>query len=379
VEPAGKEERRIRNHTVPLTNSLGSQLDYMQPALHLLSSVIGVARATLAPGPPQYDHAAVRHAIVAAMNDFATAPSALLALLEDDAEWCDPFPDCVYGKENISAFLNSMPPGTDTVLLAEPMVTVGSVGGFMSTLSFSWPGKADDCLYTADQHVSWNVSTSTSGGNGAAPPKLQYVRWVYNASEFDSAIQGCLGRQLAAVGPQMAAARVLRRTLAATPGREADLVTVKDYVVGLQYSLAAQARICDLLVPTARYCDPFPVRCAIGRSGCREMKGLPPGEEAEAQPEGQKGPEAALPLMAIGSSASEQCRPASVRPLMPTGPITGAMYIAYSSASRNALGTLSHKLHHTWAIFELAPPNSSQPAPAPLLASFDWFMPDHNV
>jgi hypothetical protein len=372
----------------------------MRPALHLLSSVIGVARATLAPGPPQYDHAAVRDAIVAAMNDFATAPSALLALLEDDAEWCDPFPDCVYGKENISAFLNSMPPGTDTVLLAEPMVTVGSVGGFMSTLSFSWPGKADDCLYTADQHVSWNVSTSTSGGSGAAPPKLQYVRWVYNASEFDSAIQGCLGHQMAAVGPQMAAARVFRRTLAATPGREADLVTVKDYVVGLQYSLAAQARICDLLVPTARYCDPFPVRCAIGRSGCREMKGLPPGEEAEAQPEGQKGPEAALPLMAIGSSASEigssvseigssvseigssaseQCRPASVRPLMPTGPITGAMYIAYSSASRNALGTLSHKLHHTWAIFELAPPNSSQPAPAPLLASFDWFMPDHNV
>jgi hypothetical protein len=50
----------------------------MRPALHLLSSVIGVARATLAPapGPPQYDHAAVRHAIVAAMNDFATAPSA---------------------------------------------------------------------------------------------------------------------------------------------------------------------------------------------------------------------------------------------------------------------------------------------------------------
>ena len=377
----------------------------MRPALHLLSSVIGVARATLAPapGPPQYDHAAVRDAIVAAMNDFATAPSALLALLEDEAEWCDPFPDCVYGKENISAFLNSMPPGTDTVLLAEPMVTVGSVGGFMSTLSFSWPGKADDCLYTADQHVSWNVSTSNTGGtggSGAAPPKLQYVRWVYNASEFDSAIQGCLGRQMAAVGPQMAAARVCRRTLAATPGREADLVTVKDYVVGLQYSLAAQARICDLLVPTARYCDPFPVRCAIGRSGCREMKGLPPGEEAEAQPEGQKGLEAALPLMAIGSSASEigssaseigssaseigssaseQCRPASVRPLMPTGPITGAMYIAYSSASRNALGTLSHKLHHTWAIFELAPPNSSQPAPAPLLASFDWFMPDHNV
>ena len=370
----------------------------MRPALYLLSSVaraslslIGVVRASLppAPGPPQYDHAAVRDAIVAAMNDFATAPSALLALLEDDAEWCDPFPDCIYGKENISAFLNSMPPGTDTVLLAEPMATVGSVGGFMSTLSFSWPGKADDCLYTADQHVSWNVSTSNTGGtggSGAAPPKLQYVRWVYNASEFDNAIQGCLG-------PQMAAARVLRRTVAAAPGREADLLTVKDYVVGLQYSLAAQARICDLLVPTARYCDPFPVRCAIGRSGCREMKGLPPGVIARAQPEGQKGPEAALPLMAIGSSASEigssaseigssaseQCRPASVRPLMPTGPITGAMYIAYSSASRNALGTLSHKLHHTWAIFELAPPNSSQPAPAPLLASFDWFMPDHNV
>ena len=68
----------------------------------------------------------------------------------------------------------------------------------------------------------------------------------------------------------------------------------------------------------------------------------------------------------------------SVRPLLPSGPITGATYIAYSSASRKG-GRLTHKLHHTWAMWDVAPSNSSQQAPAPMLASFDWFMPDHNV
>ena len=38
-----------------------------------------------------------------------------------------------------------------------------------------------------------------------------------------------------------------------------DLQKVKDYIVSLQYSIPQQALICDLLVPTARYCDPYPV------------------------------------------------------------------------------------------------------------------------
>ena len=64
------------------------------------------------------------------------------------------------------------------------------------------------------------------------------------------------------------------------------------------------------------------------------------------------------------------------------GPATGAAYMAYSSARRGKLfGRLgSHKLHHTWAIWELAPLNGSAPTPpVPMLASFDWFMPDRNV
>lgn len=316
------------------------------------------APAEAASGSPDKEHAAVRKVIIEAMNDFVTAPAALLSLLEDDADWCDPFPTCVHGKNNISTFLYSMPEGTDTVLLAESMVTVGTVGGMMSTLSFSWPGADASCLYTADQHISWNLSSSST----VAVPKLQYVRWVYNASEFDEAIGTCLGPSAAARTSRW------RRTHIQGGGREADLEAVKEYVVSLQYNLSAQALICDLLVPTARYCDPYPVRCAVGRKGCREMKGLPPDGDD--------------PIEREHSPSTTQCRPGSVGPLLPTGAITGAMYMAYSSATRSQIGgrhLLTHKLHHTYAIFELAPPNSTQHAPAPLLASFDWFMPDHNV
>jgi hypothetical protein len=309
------------------------------------------------------DHESVRDTIVAAMNDFPSAPDKFLALLEDDAAWCDPYPDCYHGKANISKFLNSMPAGTDTILLAEPMVTVDNVGGMMTTVSWSWPGAADSCLYTGDIYVSWDLSSSVDPGD---KPKLDYTRWVYNASDFDSAIGGCLG-------PSTRKKGVVNRE------READLQAVKDYVVSLQYSRAKEALICDLLVPTARYCDPYPKTCAIGRNGCRAMKGLPTSAPTAAPTHNtvQNPKENEL-------ATSQQCRPGSVRPLMPTGPTTGAMYLAYSSASRNALGKVSHKLHHTWAMWDLAPVNASQPhssqqPPAPMLASFDWFMPNENV
>lgn len=299
------------------------------------------------------DHTAVRDTIVSAMNDFSTAPAKFLALLDDDAEWCDPYPDCQRGKANITAFLTSMPKGTDTILLAEPMVVQDTVGGMMTTLSFSWPGAAASCLYTADQHVSWNLSSTVPG----AKPKLNYVRWVYNASEFDTAIGSCLGSEST------------RGVGIGDRGREADLQAVKDFVVSIQYNLAAQAKICDLLLPTARYCDPYPKDCAIGRKGCREMKGLPPDSKHNAS------------AVVTPKGKQYQCRPGSVRPLLPSGPTTGALYIAYSSASR-ALGRVSHKLHHTYAIWDLAPANSSsphQPPGVPMIAGFDWFMPDHNV
>ena len=323
----------------------------------LLNGVL-LAVATAA-ATPAGDHAAVRDVIISAMNDFASAPAQFLAIVEDDASWCDPYPACVHGSANISAFLTSMPLGTSTILLAEPMVTVGAVGGMMTTISFSWPGAAESCLYTADQHVSWNLSATTS----TISPKLDYVRWVYNASAFDAAIGSCLG-------PGALLTRRRSAGIAAMRSREADLQAVHDYVVSLQYSRAKEALICDLLVDAARYCDPYPESCAYGRAGCRAMKGLPNDTSVAAT---------------AAAVASQQCRPGSVRPLMPTGPTTGAMYLAYSSASRN--GTqLVHKMHHTWAIWELAPvPVASDSAPAqqapaaPMLASFDWFMPSMNV
>ena len=115
----------------------------------------------------------------------AAAPAKFLPLLEDGANWCDPYPSCHHGKANISAFLDGMPVGTDAALLAGPMVTVGSVGGFMSTVSFALPGTDPSCLYTADQHISWNLSSIVSGARaGVAAPKLSYIRWVYNASQW---------------------------------------------------------------------------------------------------------------------------------------------------------------------------------------------------
>ena len=135
--------------------------------------------------------------------------------------------------------------------------------------------------------------------------------------------------------------------------------------------------VCDLLLPTARYCDPYPTDCALGRDGCRRMKGLPPDGGAPA-------PRGTL------RAAGEQCRPSSVRPLMATGPATGAVYLAYSSAARHgAGGAVTHHLHHTLAIWDLAPPNGSAAQRqrrrgrggerVPMLASFSWFMPRRNV
>ena len=103
---------------------------------------------------------------------------------------------------------------------------------------------------------------------------------------------------------------------------------------------------------------------ASGRKGCRAMKGLPPDGNQSSY--GHR------------AAAAGQTRAASVRPLYPTGPSTGAMYMVYSAAKRVG-ARVDHTLHHTWAIWDLAPANTSQTAPAPMLASFDWFMPDHNV
>jgi len=321
------------------------------------------------------DHAAVRDVVVAAMNNFPDAPAQFLGLLEEDAAWCDPYPSCQHGTKNISTFLNSMPPGTNTVLLAESLVTVGLVGGMMTTVSFSWPGQASSCLYTADQHVSWKLSSN--GSDGAGKLKLDYLRWVYNASEFDAAIGSCL----AGAAPPATLRQGRARRDRAAPARDAELQAVHDYVVGLQYSLPQQALICDLLVPTARYCDPYPESCAFGRTGCRAMKGLPNDtstlvattEAAVVEDEG-----AGLAGPKVGSQASYQCRPGSVRPLLATGAETGALYMVYSSVSRNG-SKLSHKAHHTYAIWDLAPASTEQTGPAPMLASFDWFMPHQNL
>ena len=57
-------------------------------------------------------------------------------------------------------------------LLAQPMVTVGPVGGMMTTISFSWPGASEHCLYTADQHVSWKLATMTAAMPATATPML---------------------------------------------------------------------------------------------------------------------------------------------------------------------------------------------------------------
>ena len=346
----------------------------------MLMTLLGLLLALSAvAATPDAGHAVVRDTIVAGMNDFSTASDRFLALLEDDTSaWCDPYPACLRGKANISSFLKSMPPSTDTILIAEPMVTQASVGGMMTTLSFSWPGAESSCLYTADAYVSWNLtSSSVAASGGAPPPKVTYVRWVYNASQFDHAIGDCLGPAFTRDGGLGSEVRGRE-----AQGREADLQAGKDYVVSLQYSQAKEALICDLLVPTARYCDPYPLTCAFGRAGCRAMKGLP-NDTVTADTRVHAA--VATRDGSTGAVASHLCRPASVRPLMPTGATTGAMYLVYSSASRSALGRVKHKMHHTFAMWDLAPvqnasyqPGFRQP-PAPMLASFDWFMPDENV
>ena len=105
------------------------------------------------------------------------------------------------------------------------------------------------------------------------------------------------------------------------------------------------------------------------------MKGLPPDNDSEGLV-----PES--PKTDVGYR-SLQTRPSSVRPLMASGPTTGAMYMVYSSAKRTTIsGQLTHKLHHTYAIWDLAPVKmsaSGNEPPAPMLASFDWFMPEDNI
>ena len=349
----------------------------------LVLAAAAVAQAVGAGDGDTYDHAAVRDIFVDAMNGdyLSSAPTKYLSLFPDGdnaVSWCDPYPACYHGKPNISTFLRAMPKGTDAALLPDPLVTVGSVGGMMTVLSFSFPGESDSCLYTADAHVSWNFSSSSSSSSRSSStmdrdgagvlrkaatttPQLNYVRWVYNASELSRSLRSCLGPS--AAGNRGGGGG--RATVTGAGERDADLQAVKEYVVGLQYSYADQALICDLLVDSARYCDPYPLDCAYGRNGCRAMKGLPPTAAAAGG--------------AGGGGKGGQCRPGSVRPVYPSGSTTGGMYIAYSAASRTAAGKVSHTLHHTWALYSLAPVNASHRSAAPMLASFDWFMPNHNV
>ena len=42
------------------------------------------------------------------------------------------------------------PSGSDAVLLPEPLVCVGPVGGLMTITSLSWAGSQASCLYAAD-------------------------------------------------------------------------------------------------------------------------------------------------------------------------------------------------------------------------------------
>jgi hypothetical protein len=345
--------------------------------------LLAAAHAATAAPPSVAGHTAIADAVVAAMNGpLSAGVPQLLALLDEKAAWCDPFPSCHHGKTNITSFLRSLPAST---------VAVGSVGGMMVTLSFSFPGSDASCLYTADQHLSWNLSSSTAGTEALT---VNYVHWVYNASAFEASLGSCLGPAAAQAWQQHTRGggggddHIVGGALhTSREDRSSDLKVVMDYVVSLQNSISAQALICDLLLPSARYCDPFPLSCAIGRSGCREMKGLPP-DNSSSLPD-----IAAVLAAATTESTSEHCRAASVRPLMATGPVTGAMYLVYSSVSRGALGRAAkHRLHHTFAIWDLAPPNATAAPPdrqhrhrgahgelVPLLSSFSWFMPDHNV
>lgn len=349
----------------------------------LLLLLLGVLHRTSAAAVTDADHQAIRDTIVEAMNgDFSSAPAKYLALFEDDAvahnAWCDPYPACYRGLKNISIFLQSVPENTYVALLPEAMVSVGTVGGMMTTVSFSFNGERPSCLYTADTHVSWNITASTST---SATPKINVMRWVYNASEFATALHDCTNNAAYGAGAAVGGRWTDRMQRAEGGGRDADLQAVKDYVVSLQYSYPDQALICDLLVDGARYCDPFPESCAYGRNGCRAMKGLPPNTGARDGRVSAAASGGAAAGKGKGKGKGKgQCRPGSIRPMYPTGPTTGATYIAYSAVSRNSpAGPVKYTLHHTFAMWDLAPVNTSHRSPAPMLASFDWFMPNHNA
>ena len=36
-----------------------------------------------------------------------------LALLEEDSDWCDPYPTCYHGKANVAKFFATVPQGTE--------------------------------------------------------------------------------------------------------------------------------------------------------------------------------------------------------------------------------------------------------------------------
>lgn len=177
----------------------------------LVLAAAAVAQAVGAGDGDTYDHAAVRDIIVDAMNgDYLSShpPSTSLSPDGDNAvSWCDPYPTCYHGKPNISTFLHAMPKGTDTALLPDPLVTVGSVGGMTTVYSPS--------VFLVRATVASTLRMRTCRGPSAAAgsssttmdrdgagvlrkattttPQLNYVRWVYNASELSRSLHRCLG------------------------------------------------------------------------------------------------------------------------------------------------------------------------------------------
>lgn len=310
-------------------------------ALPLLLVVAGCTAVPLPAAGVDPQHSAVRDLLVTVMNNFSRVDD-LLPMFDNSSEWCDPYPTCyqgLAGDKSIPAFLHSLPSGTQAMLLPETMVINGPVAGLLCTVSFVFPGDSPSCLYTAEQHVSWRIRGAAAEAGGGGVPQLEYLRWVYNASAFDVAARGCAGA---------AAPPAPRRASVPAPGAGAALQEVYDYVLyQCQYSPQTWIRICDLLAPGARYCDPYPTDCVTGPAACR----------AE--------------LARAGRSA-RWSRPSSVRPLMRSGPATGAMYVHFSEVGNDGAATL----HRTFALWTLA--NSSSLAgvaagPAPLLSRWDWF------
>lgn len=263
------------------------------------------------------------------MNDLSCVEE-LLPLFDDDSQWCDPYPLCYQGFAQISKQIRSLPIGTQSLMLSEPMVANGAVAGFLSTLSFSFPGEAPGCLYTDDQHVSWRLR---GGGDGA--PKLDYLRWVFNPSVLQDSLRSC---------------GLSSRPHTAGGGTEGEVRAVHDYVLPIMYSPQTFHLICDIIAPDGRYCDPYPERCVIGPDACRSN---------------------------FGDHSSGQARPASIRPLMITGPSTGAFFVHFSTASRSGSTVRGLKLvHQTFALWTLANTTgraASAGAPTPLLSNWEWF------